>query len=577
VPVVGGSVVGELFVGVDGPDTLMATKLVVDLFCGAGGSSTGAKRALAKHGHAMDLLCVNHWPTAIETHKRNHPEARHYCQDVATVRPHLVVPGGYLDLLMASPTCIYHSRARGGKPTSDQQRMDPWHIIAWLTELRVRCLLVENVPEFVDWGPVNMRSGRPLPSRRGEYFRQWVETIRGLGFRVDWRILNAADYGDATTRHRFFLIARSDRKPLCWPEPTHAQGGQEDALFGTSRQPWRAAREIIDWSLRGKSIFNRTRALSPKTLARIYAGAVKFKWPEPFLVILRQHMDAQSIDRPVPALTAGGTHVGLVQPQPYVEGFIQANRTHNTAKSLDEPIPPVTTNGGVFIATVAHGNNPGERDGDSRRCRGVAEPLQTIHAGGGKFALVVPQCGGGIVRSVDDPLPTIPGAGAHAMIAPYYGGGSGKTCSSVEDPLPTVTTKDRFGMVVPVTHQDNGDRARDVETDPIPTVTGAHRGELAFVTAGFGERGGQAARVRSVEEPAFTVCAQGHIGLVRPGVDFDILFRMLQPHELAAAMSFNDGEFAYEFSGTKSDINKQIGNAVPCRQAMALVEALICL
>jgi len=113
--------------------------LVADLLCGAGGSSTGCARALAELGLEMDLVCVNHWPVAIETHRKNHPEARHYVQDISTVRPHLIVPEGYLDLLMASPTCTHHSVARGGKPTSDQQRSDPWHIITWLTELRVNC------------------------------------------------------------------------------------------------------------------------------------------------------------------------------------------------------------------------------------------------------------------------------------------------------------------------------------------------------------------------------------------------------------------------------------------------------
>jgi hypothetical protein len=113
----------------------------------------------------MDLVCVNHWDRAIETHKRMHPEARHYCQDVASARPIECVPEGRLDLLMASPTCTYHSRARGGRPTSDQQRMDPWHVVTWLTELRVERLLVENVPEFVDWGPVDPRTGKPIKAQ----------------------------------------------------------------------------------------------------------------------------------------------------------------------------------------------------------------------------------------------------------------------------------------------------------------------------------------------------------------------------------------------------------------------------
>src|ERR1700730_7574633 len=122
----------------------------------------------------------------------------------------------------ASPTCTYHSRARGGKPINDQGRMDPWTIVHWCTELRVRRLLVENVPEFVDWGPLDLRTGRPIKRRRGEYFRAWTAALQGAGFKLDWRVLNAADFGDATTRERFFLMARSDGKRVHWPDPTHS-------------------------------------------------------------------------------------------------------------------------------------------------------------------------------------------------------------------------------------------------------------------------------------------------------------------------------------------------------------------
>jgi DNA (cytosine-5)-methyltransferase 1 len=255
----------------------MAKKmLVADLLCGAGGSSTGCQRALRELGLEMELVCLNHWPTAIETHKKNHPEARHYVQDIATVRPHIIVPEGYLDLLMASPTCTHHSVARGGKPTSDQQRSDPWHIITWLTELRVKRIIIENVWEFCGWGPVDHRTGKPVASRKGEYFHAWIETIKRLGFEPEWRKLNAADYGDATTRQRFILMARSDGRKVHWPMPTHKKRDDVKADLFATEQPWRPAREIIDWSIKGRSLFNRKKALAPKTLARIYAGAEKF-------------------------------------------------------------------------------------------------------------------------------------------------------------------------------------------------------------------------------------------------------------------------------------------------------------
>lgn len=636
--------------------------LVADLLCGAGGSSTGAQRALAELGLEMELVCVNHWGVAIETHKKNHPHARHYCEDIAAVRPHLIVPEGRLDLLMASPSCTHHSVARGGKPTSDQQRSDPWHIITWLVELNVKRIIIENVWEFTSWGPVDSRTGKPIKSRKGEYFNLWIDTIRRLGYTPEWRKLNAADFGDATTRKRFILMARKDRKAVSWPVPTHQKRAEGNLDLFPGVKPWRPAREIIDWSQRGKSIFDRKKPLAPKTLARIHAGAMKFGWPEPFLVILRNHMAAQGLDVPLPALTAGGQHVGLAEP------VLLANRNNNAAKrpgsdpvpclttapgggiglaepvvlsqhssgaprGTDDPLPTITTGGAAaekrvgcarpmlvepFVATVAHGVDPKERDPHSRRANSVDDPLGAIHGDGVSHAVIEPfvlsQASGGAPRSVGDPIPTQTTGGAggsHALIAPYYGSGSGETCKSTDEPLDTITSKERFSMIVPVTHSQatNGarnvadpiptvttakggefavvmpvthagghDRVQDPSTDPLPTVTGANRGELAFIAAQFGERDGQAPRVHDIENPTPTIAATGHVNLVE-GVEqgerqYDILFRMLEPHELAAAMGFTSDEYAYEFAGTKTEKVKQIGNAVSVAKMKACVGAL---
>jgi DNA (cytosine-5)-methyltransferase 1 len=628
--------------------------LIADLFCGAGGSSTGAKRALLELDIKMDLLCVNHWPTAIDTHTRNHPEARHYCQDVSTVRPHIVVPEGRLDLLMASPTCTFHSRARGGKPISDQQRMDPWHIIGWLSDLRVKRLLIENVPEFMRWGPVDPRTGRPIKNREGEYFIRWVETIKTFFKQVDFRIVNCANYGDPTTRERFFLMATNSAKPLRWPAATHAKrGATKGGLFAKALQPWPSARDnVIDWSIRGRSIFDRKRPLSPKTLARIYAGAQKFGWPEPFLVVLRNHMAGQSVDGPLPTITGGGTHIGLAEPVVFqvnqggdrkrnirsvldplqtvvtrpslglAEPFVLSSQNSGAPRSTEEPLPTITTGGAgnaarpgcarpaLIEAFVMSGHAGGAP-------RSVDEPIPGMTAMNNGPLVVEPfvlnrhgDNGSTRAHSVEEPIPTADCRGAgyvvEPMIAPYYGSGSGETCQGVDKPLPSVTTKGRFGLVVPVTQSGGGPNARSVEDplptlttakggefamvmpvthddtssrarsadEPLPTVTAAPRGELAFIAAQFGERKGQAPRVHDIGEPAPTLCAEGRIQLVEPGRDFDILFRMLEPHELAAAMSFNVEDQRYEFAGTKTDIIKQIGNAVPCRTAAALVRAL---
>lgn len=580
--------------------------LVADLLCGAGGSSTGCARALRELGLDMELVCLNHWPVAIETHTKNHPEARHYCQDIGTVRPHMIVPEGYLDLLMASPTCTHHSVARGGKPTSDQQRSDPWHIITWLTELRVKRMIIENVWEFIGWGPVDHRTGKPIKSRKGEYFRAWIETIRRLGFEPEWRKLNAADYGDATTRSRFILMARSDGKSVSWPIPTHTKMNGGLVLF-PSQKPWRPARDIIDWNIKGRSIFGRAKPLAPKTLARIYAGAVKFKWPEPFLVVLRNHMAGQSVDRPLPTIAANGTHIGLAQPILLKQNF------RRDTQSVDDPAPTIMTVARVGLIEPFILNRHGENG--SVRAHPVDEPTPTTDCRGAGYLVepfVLSRHGEGAPRSIAEPTPTQVAKHSHCLISPYYGSGSGETCKSADDPLDTVTAKARFGMVVPVTHSQGGNAARDVSEplptlttakggefamvmpvthadksdrardagEPLPTVTGANRGELAFITAQHGERPGQAPRVHDINQPAPTIAATGHVDLVvaeavSDGEHYDILFRMLEPHELAAAMGFNGDEQDYEFAGTKTEKIKQIGNAVSVAKMKACVGAIM--
>src|ERR1700730_13594449 len=215
-------------------------------------------------------------------------------------------------------------------------------------------------------------------------------------------------------------MARSDGKRIHWPDPTHSRAGEAD-LLGHGRHKWRAAREIIDWSIEGKSIFDRKRPLSRKTLARIYAGAVKFRWPAPFLVILRNHMDAQSVDEPVPTLCAGGSHIGLAQP------FLLNRHGENgstRAHDLDEPMPTADCRGAgylcePFVANLAHAG------ADESRCRTIGEPLQTLHAGGGSHALVEPFImsgqSGGAPREISDPMPGMTGRLGSVLIAPYYG------------------------------------------------------------------------------------------------------------------------------------------------------------
>ena len=410
-----------------------------DLFCGAGGESTGMLQASEFLGHKLDLLAINHWDVAIETHANNHPGARHLCESIQSIDPLKAIPSGRLNLLWASPECTHHSNARGGRPRSDQSRASAWLVLKWLSELYVDRVIIENVKEFTAWGPLGA-NGKPLKSRKGETFEAFLAAMRSLGYRVDWRILCAADFGDPTTRRRMFIQAVRGRGRIRWPEVTHTE---DQGLFGENR--WRPAREIIDWSIPGESIFTRKKPLAPATMARIEAGIQKFwgEWAEPFLILLRGggpgHIQstALSLDKPLPTITAGGQHIGLIEP----------------------------------FLTKFHGGN-------INRNYSIDEPVSTIDCSN-RFGLAQP------------------------FIIQYYGNGEAR---SIALPLDTVTCHDRFALI---------------DGNPY---------------------------------------------------SLDIRFRMLQPHELAAAQGFPSD---YWFAGTKTDRVKQIGNAVPVNTAKALCSAVM--
>lgn len=340
--------------------------IVVDLMCGAGGSSEGCAQAFEDLGLDLDLRVLNHWPVAIKSHSANHPDAKHYCQDIAAARPRAVVPEGRIDLMMASPSCTYHSLARGGRPTSDQQRSDPWHIITWLTECDVDRFIIENVWEFVKWGPVDERTGKPIAARKGDYFRIWIETIRRLDYVLEWRKLDCRDFGEAQSRPRFIMLGKKRRPPV-FPMPTHGPG----------LAAWRPARDIIDWSIPGKSIFTRKKPLVRATLERIENGLVRNNWPEPFLIVLRNHMAGRSLDDSLPAILATGQHIALVQP------FVPAQASGGVARSTEMPLPTLVGGGAVSLIAPYYGSGSGET------CRSVDLSLPTM-TGIARFGLVMP-------------------------------------------------------------------------------------------------------------------------------------------------------------------------------------------
>ena len=486
---------------------------IADLFCGAGGTSTGAVEAIEMLGFTSKLTAINHWAVAIATHTANHPDARHLCTGVDDIDPRKLFKEGELDVLWSSPSCVHHSVARGGKPVNDQSRATGWCVIRWAESLRPNVILVENVPEFESWGPIGT-DGRPLKTKKGATFLAWVGALESLGYTVDWRVLCAADYGDPTTRRRLFVQAVRGRRSIVWPDKTHAAKAHTD-LFGTHRA-WRTARDhVIDWTMPGASIYDRKRPLSEKTMRRIMAGLEKFGL-KPFVVPQQSNPVPKGVDEPLGAVVAEGSGPKLIEP------FILTMEHGGGIRSADRPIPTVTTaKGGAmavvqpFLVTTTHGNS-GKKNAANWNAHDIDKPLGSVTSAQEKGLVtpfLLPQQSLGALRPVSEPTPTVATAGAIGLVEPflieYYGNG---TPNAVTDPLPTVTCTDRHALVRPV------------------------------------------------------VVIEGERYLL------DIRFRMLQPHELAKAQGFRHD---YRFTGTKTEQVKQIGNAVPRNLARAIVLAVL--
>lgn len=375
--------------------------VVIDMFSGAGGESCGIVEAYNQADQRIELHAINHWERAIETHSLNHPTAEHHLEPIQNLDPCRVVPGGRVELLWASPECTHHSVARGGRPCSDQSRASAWLVLKWLQELYVERVIIENVPEFQHWGPLGA-DGRPLESKRGHTFRGWIAAMEALGYKVEARVLNAADYGAPTTRRRLFVQAVRDtgRKSIVWPSPTHSQHAD---LFANDR--WRPASEVIDWSIPSTSIFDRKKPLAEATMRRIQIGIEKY-WGEaakPFMVKFRGTGTVGGVNEPLTTVSAGGMHHGLVQP---------------------------------FLT---------EYHGGAARLREMKEPLPTVDCSN-RFGLVMPidhrsSPGGALPTS--EPVSTITTKQRHALLVGYYGNGE---THEIKNPVPTVTCKDRYGI-----------------------------------------------------------------------------------------------------------------------------------
>lgn len=515
----------------------MTRGLVIDLFAGGGGASKGIEAAI---GRSVDVA-LNHSPVALAVHAVNHPDAVHLTSDVWKAKPLEVTQGKPVWILWASPDCTHHSRAKGGKPRQQKIRSLAWAVTRWAKEARPRCIFVENVPEFEQWGPLvhdeyevarlrkscrkpKLKVGDPNPARKGQTFRAWVKKLQSYGYAVDWRVLDASHFGAPTRRRRLFIVARCDGEPITWPEATHGKG----------LLPFRTAAECIDWSLPCRSIFGRENPLKPKTMWRIAQGLKRFVFdsPEPFIVRYNgTRFRGQKPDQPLTTLD-GSNRFGVVAPVLQQSGY-------------------------------------GERDGQRARVLDINEPLGTV-VDGQKHALVL------------------------AWLAKHFGdpnrkdGGGGTVIGDdVRRPIGTVTGQDHHSLAAVTLARFNGSPANGhpgctALDEPLPTVMaggergGVHIAEVrAFLTTYYGSdgTGGQ-----QLSLPLRTVTGKDRLGLVTVhGTEYqivDIGMRMLQPHELLRAQ-FGKYADSYDISAakTKTARVKLIGNSVCPEVAEALVAA----
>jgi DNA (cytosine-5)-methyltransferase 1 len=414
------------------PRPLPQRELVVVGFAGGGGSCTGIAAAL---GRAPDIA-INHDAWALAVHAANHPATLHLSKNIWQVDPHEAVKNRPVGLAWFSPDCKHFSKAKGGRPVKRSIRDLAWVVVLWAKRARPRVIMLENVEEFRDWGPVSA-DGQPDKARKGETFARWVGELQRLGYRVEWRELVACDYGAPTTRKRLYLIARRDGKPIVWPAPTHGRPSDPEVIAGR-KKPWRTAAEIIDWSLPCPSIFatseeikrdlgiRANRPLAEATMARIAKGVWRYVLTAaaPFIV-------------PVTA--------GAAAP------FTTCGQQGGSSRGADEPHRTITASPKDTNAVVAPYLVPryGERPGQEPRTHAPDEPLPTVVPTGNGASLVAP-----------------------SLVA-YYGEGEGSSdrSASADEPLRTVTVENRHALVAAHLTKFRQNSIGAACDAPAPTIT----------------------------------------------------------------------------------------------------------
>lgn len=470
--------------------------LIMDSFAGGGGASTGIEMAL---GRSPDIA-INHNPVALALHAANHPDTLHLSENVYKVDPLDHVAGKHIGLAWFSPDCKHFSKAKGGKPVERNIRDLAWIIPGWVERIqysggRVDVVILENVEEFRDWGPLQEtdRGLMPDPEARGETFQKWCKALRRLGGKIEWRELRACDYGAPTIRKRLFVIVRFDGQKIVWPKPTHGKPDDPDVLAGRKR-PWRTAAEIIDWSLPCPSIFDTTdevfakyglravRPLAAATMSRVARGVERYvlKAKRPFLVNLTHGVRLEDVDNPFGTIT--GAHRG---EKATVAPVLTYGQQGGGNRNVEDPAHTITASAkdqNALIAPTLIQTGYGEREGQSPRSLDIEAPLGTIVAGGVKHALAVP---------------TLVGCGGRAGQSRARGG---------DEPTATGTAKADVCLATAFLTQNNYQETGHDAREPVSTIVqkGCTQSVVsAFVSRQFGTSTGH-----GMGEPTHTATAE---------------------------------------------------------------------
>lgn len=533
-------------------------ELIVDNFAGGGGASTGIELAT---GYSVDIA-INHDPEAIKMHKANHPNTKHYCENVWAVDPVKACNWHPVGLAWFSPDCKHFSKAKGGKPKDKNIRGLAWVACRWAGLVRPRVIMLENVEEFKTWGPLN-RGHHPIKAKQGKTFEKFVQQLTDLGYEVQFKELVAADYGAPTMRKRFFMIARCDGKPIVWPEPTHGPADSEAVKAGLLK-PYVGAYTQIDFSRPCPSIFDTSeeikekygiravRPLAQKTMDRIARGLKKFvlENPEPFIIQCNHGGERRPNDIREPMPTITGKHgYGIVEP------YMVQCKYNNEAQDVQKPIGTLTTVGSHLLV----------------------EP----------YMVQIGQTGFTKDRSKDvrEPLTTIVSKNEHCLISPTLIQYHSETAQgevrgqTIKDPIMTVDGSNRYGLVTSFLSKFYKSGIGQDEREPLHTITtsAGHFGEVrAFLIKYYGDATGQ-----DIEKPLDTVTTKDRFGLVTiEGVDYqivDIGLRMLEPRELYGCQGFPDDYIIdHDYTGKtypRSEQVRRCGNAVCPPIPAALVRA----